>query len=86
MIVSLYGPNRDNPEFYAELEERISEVGFENLIIGGDWNLVLDFTLDYYNDKHFNNAKAQEQVENLMINLDLLDIWREIHPEMRRYT
>lgn len=21
-----------------------------------------------------------------MINLDLLDIWREIHPEMRRYT
>ena len=74
MIVSLYGPNRDNPEFYAELEERISEVGFENLIIGGDWNLVLDFPLDYYNHKHFNNAKAQEQVENLMINLDLLDI------------
>ena len=86
VIVSLYGPNRDNPEFYAELEERISEVRFENLIIGGDWNLVLDFTLDYYNYKHFNNAKAQEQVENLMINLDLLDIWREIHPEMRRYT
>ena len=86
VIVSLYGPNRDNPEFYAELEEWISEVGFENLIIGGDWNLVLDFTLDYYNYKHFNNAKAQEQVKNLMINLDLLDIWREIHPEMRRYT
>ena len=86
VIVSLYGPNRGNPEFYAELEERISEVGFENLIIGGDWNLVLDFTLDYYNYKHFNNAKAQEQVENLMINFDLLDIWREIHPEMRRYT
>ena len=58
VIVSLYGPNRDNPEFYAELEERISEVGFENLIIGGDWNLVLDFTLDYYNYKHFNHAKA----------------------------
>ena len=49
LIVSLYGPNRDNPEFYVELEERISEVGFENLIIGGDWNLVLAFTLDDYN-------------------------------------
>ena len=32
----IVGPNRDNPEFYAELEERISEDGFENLIIGGD--------------------------------------------------
>ena len=39
VIVSLYGPNRDNPEFYAELEERISEVGFENLIIGGDCDI-----------------------------------------------
>ena len=27
---SLYGPNRDDPEFYAELEERINDVGFEN--------------------------------------------------------
>ena len=52
LIVSLYGPTRDNLEFYVELEERISEVGFENFIIGGDWNLVLDFTLDYYNYKH----------------------------------
>ena len=86
LIVSLYGPNRDDPEFYAELEERINDVGFENVIIGGDWNLVLDYTLDYYNHKHHNNIKAQEQVNNLMINLDLLDIWRIFYPEMRRYT
>ena len=86
LIVSLYGPNRDDPEFYAELEERINDVGLENIIIGGDWNLVLDYTLDYYNYKHHNNIKAQEQVDNLMINLDLLDIWRELYPEMRRYT
>ena len=72
--------------FYVELEERISEVGFENLIIGRDWNLVLDFTLDYYNHKNFNNTKAQEQVDGLMINFDLLDIWRELYPEKRRYT
>ena len=71
MIVSLYGPNRDNPEFYVELEERISEVGFENLIAGRDWNLVLDFTLDYYNYKHLNNTKTQKQVDNSLIS-DLL--------------
>ena len=86
LIVGLYGPNRDDPEFYAELEERINDVGLENIIIGGGWNLVLDYTLDYYNYKHHNNIKAQEQVDNLMINLDLLDIWRELYPEMRRYT
>ena len=78
LTVSLYGSNRDDPEFY--------DVGFENIIIGGDWNLVLDYTLDYYNYKHHNNIKAQEQVDNVMINLDLLDIWREFYTEMRRYT
>ena len=58
MIVSLHGPNRDNPEFYAELQVWISEVGFENLIIiiGGDRNLFLDFTLVYYNYKLFNQS------------------------------
>ena len=86
LIVSLYGPNRDDPEFYAELEEPINDVAFENIIVGGNWNLVFPYTLDYYNYKHHNNIKAQEQVENLMINLDLLDIWRELYPEMRRYT
>ena len=81
LIVSLYGPNRDDPEFYAEFEERINDVGFENNIIGSDWNLVLDYTLNYYNYKHHNNIKAQEQVDNLMINLDLLDIWRDFIPK-----
>ena len=76
LIISLYGPNRDDPEFYIDLEERISKVDIESIVIGGDWNLVLDFTLDYYNYKHFNNTKAQEQVDNLIINLDLVDIWR----------
>ena len=81
LIVSLYEPNRDDPEFYAEFEERINDVGFENNIIGSDWNLVLDYTLDYYNYKYHNNIKAQEQVDNLMINLDLLDIWRDFIPK-----
>lgn len=86
LIISIYGPNRDDPVFYVELEKRIKEIGTENVVIGGDWNLVLDFDLDYHNYKHSNNIKAQEQVDNMMTNLDLLDVWRELNPEMRRYT
>ena len=86
LLVSLYGPNRDDPSFFEELEERIVEIGCENVIVGGDWNLVLDFNLDYYNYKHFNNVKGQEQVGSMMDSLDLIDIWRELNPEVRRYT
>ena len=70
------GLNRDDPEFYGTLEESINEMGHEHVIIGGDWNLVLDFSLDYHNYKHFNNVKAQKEVKNLIMNLDLVDVWR----------
>ena len=86
LVVNLYGPNKDDPQFYIDLIDRIRTFNFDNIIIGGDWNLVLNFSLDYSNYKHNNNVKAQEQVEILMNDLDLVDIWREINPELRKYT
>ena len=86
LLISVYGPNRDDPEFYNEIEQYIKEVGFSHLIIAGDWNLVLDSNLDYHNYKHDNNVKARERVEDMIINLDLTDIWRDLNPDTRRYT
>jgi len=86
LIVNLYGPNDDDLEFYVQLEELITDLDVDNVIIGGDWNLVIDFSLDYDNYKHYNNPKAQEQVHKMIQNLDLNDIWRDINPERRRYT
>ena len=40
LTASLYRPNRCNPEFHIELEEQINQVGSENIVVGGDWNLV----------------------------------------------
>ena len=86
LLVNLYGPNRDQPDFYVELEERMLEVGFENVIAGGDWNVSNNFNLDCYNYKHHNNPHAAEQIELFSDNLDLIDIWRELNPELRRFT
>ena len=42
-IVSLYGPNNDNPQFYIDFEKHLIDNGiFENIIISGDWNLVMN--------------------------------------------
>ena len=86
LICNVYGPNRDEPDFYVTLSNKIKQIAPDNIIMGGDWNLVLNFELDYYNYKHYNNVKAQEQVEQMMITLDLTDIWRDQNPELRRYT
>ena len=44
----LYGPNRDEPEFYDDLIVKLSEKENLPLIICGDFNLVQNFGLDTY--------------------------------------
>ena len=86
LLVNVYGPNRDTPAFYEELTEMVKEYQNHNIIIVGDWNLVLDPQLDSYKYKHINNPKAKESVENMMLELGLTDIWREANPDCKRYT
>ena len=86
LFVNLYGPNKDDPQFFIDLNDRIKAISCDRIVIGGDWNLVLNFQLDYFNYKHYNNIKAQERVEIMMNELDLTDIWRELNPELKRFT
>ena len=85
-LINVYGPNRDNPEFYSKIQKQILEEGYSNIIWGGDWNLVLDPTKDYDNYKHVNNPKSKEKVNEITTILNLVDIWREINPDIKRFT
>ena len=86
MLDDLYGPNRDEPEFYNTLKEKIMELDNPNVIMAGDRNMVLDTFKDYQNYKHVNNAKAREVVESMITDLNLYDIWRDLNSDCQRYT
>ena len=77
--------NRDDPQFFANICRK--NVQFvPNVILAGGWNLVLDATLDYCNCKHINNPKAQEEVEEIIAEHSLVDKWRELNPQLQRFT
>ena len=59
LLVNIYDPNKDNPAFYQSLSETVKRYKNHNVVIVGDWNLVLDSQLDCYNYKHINNPKDQ---------------------------
>ena len=42
LLVNVYAPNQDDPEFFKSLIERISEFDVEIKILGGDLNILLD--------------------------------------------
>ena len=86
LFCNIYAPNTDSPEFFEELFQNIDDFNNENLVICGDYNLVLDPELDLYNYVHLNNPQARMKLLEYIEEKDLIDAYRQFYPETRRYT
>ena len=58
----------------------------EEIILGGDFNLVRDATKDKKGGKLTTHRNSLKVIQNIRDSLDLTDIWRDLNPEGRRYT
>ena len=85
-LITLYGPNKDSPGFFHEIENMLQEENADYNIICGDFNLVLNPELDTNNYKLLNNPKARDTVLKILEDHDLCDIYRNLHPNTKRYT
>jgi exonuclease III len=87
ILVNIYGPNIDSPTFYSNLFNKIENLyTTQYIIIGGDFNLIMDKELDSMNYKNMNNPKAREELLSLMDGLNLVDVFRINNPELKRFT
>ena len=86
LLVVLYGPNKDQPQFYSNLKDHLIEKNDKPIIICGDWNLVLDFNMDTHNYVNENNRNSSRVVQEIISVLDLVDTWRSSNPEAKKYT
>ena len=85
-LVNIYAPNNDNPAFFQNLLCHILSFECEEVIVGGDFNLVLDVHKDKKGGNlttHSNSLKEVQNMENL---LDLIDVWRVFNPDTKRFT
>ena len=87
-LVVLYGPNDDTPNFFVDLFRKVfnSEMNHFPVIFVGDWNLVMDPEKDTKFYRSVGNSRARRTVLDEVENENLIDIWREQHPDLRRYT
>ena len=85
-LVSLYGPNIDNPSFFQTVLEKIIELDNNSVVWCGDFNLVLNPKLDYKNYKTINNKNSREKLLNIINERHLIDPYRDAYPELKRYT
>ena len=87
-LCNVYGPSEgDRPQFFENVFDIIRQVGNEEQIIAGDFNMVQNPNLDLKNYKQFNKKPNSRKIlNNCMLEFDLIDIYREIYPEKKNYT
>ena len=85
-LTNIYAPNEDDPAFFKNLLDHLQDFEGDEIIIGGDFNLVLDVEKDKKGGLSKTHHNAQKTILEICDNLDLVDAWRILNPEERRYT
>ena len=85
-LVTLYGPNNDSPTFFEEISKLLENTNADYNILCGDFNVALDNEIDTFNYRHVNIPRARRAIIDLMRQYDLSDIYRDLHPDTKRFT
>lgn len=87
-LVNIYGPSAgDDPDFFVKVWDFVKDIGNQYTIAAGDWNCVQDMKTDARNYSSVSTRpRTRKQITEIMVDNELVDIWRELHPEKRNYT
>ena len=85
LLISVYAPNEDKPEFFQKLFKDVQRFSPDHLIMGGDLNLGMDPQIDR-KGSFCNNDKAGKWLSTHIQNEQILDVWRTLHPDEGGYT
>lgn len=83
-IGNIYGPNEDDPSFFYKLFSSLDKIPHCPIILGGDFNKVIDKSID--RTINSGTMRATEALKMCMSEFGLCDIWRFKHPTAREYS
>ena len=90
ILVNIYSPTKDcqqdQIQLLNDLRKLLSDCTDQNLIIGGDFNTFLNSDLDKYGGRNENISNYAKQIIEFNIEFNLIDIWRVLNPDKKRYT
>ena len=84
-LVNIYAPNEDSPEFFNEISRNIQEMDCVHVIIGGDFNLTLDPTMDRNVNANY-NVNSSVALKKTIEDLDLIDPWHVRNQDSKTFT
>lgn len=85
LLCNVYAPNVDTPNFFVEIATKLEKFENSNIIWGGDFNFVIDNSLDRKFSFH-NNDRARDVFLAYAEDKELCDVWRVLNPDKKQYS
>lgn len=85
-FLNIYAPNEDDPSFFKEIIALLTTHAEGFIIVGGDFNCVLNQKLDKHPFEQGPKLQKTKVLCNMIEEMGLVDIWRQKHPKERDYT
>ena len=91
-IGNIYAPTKnyekDQIQVLHDFHRDLLQCSLEHTIIGGDYNLCLDITLDKFSNmaSGSDNSNFRKEVISFLESLELVDIWRVMNPNQKIFT
>ena len=85
-LVLIYAPTKNEPKIFDNLFSILSNFSKHDVVLAGDWNLVLYDQLDKDGGPVHTNSASKECLKSYINEFNLIDIYRELNPSRKTYT
>ena len=85
-LANTYAPNGDNPAFFLDFFDNLTDFKGDDIIKGGVYNLLLDLDKDKRGGIAKTHQNSVKIVQEFSEKLDLVDVWRVLHPDTSDFT
>ena len=92
VLINIYAPTRDHQkdqlDFLDELKHFITLYENEIIIAAGDYNVYMNRNLDKLDtmSNSGDNSEYRNEICSILDTMGMVDIWRLLNPDTRRYT
>ena len=91
MLIKIYNSNEESEQLHTlndliSILETFEDVQNKNVVLGGDFNVILNSSLVSEGDKPVIKKRTIAKLIQITENLDLCDIWRIRNPKSKRFT
>lgn len=86
LLVNIYAPNFDNPDFTSNLFSTLPFLDTHLLILAGDLNCVMSPTLDRSSPRVFTQSSMSKSISDFMSQNGFVDPWRARNPQTKTYS